>query len=153
MLRLTKPLAIIDLETTGINLGVDRIIEIGMVKMLPDGNKSVKRKLINPEMPIPQHTTDMHGITNEMVKDAPTFKQAANDIKQFLDSCDLGGYNSNRFDIPMLMEEFLRVEVEFDMKGRKRCSCFVEVASGWEIKSDRLAMLIGINPLDGNVPE
>lgn len=119
MLRLTKPLAIIDLETTGINLGVDRIIEIGMVKMLPDGNKSVKRKLINPEMPIPQHTTDMHGITNEMVKDAPTFKQAANDIKQFLDSCDLGGYNSNRFDIPMLMEEFLRVEVEFDMKGRK----------------------------------
>jgi len=119
MLRLIKPLAIIDLETTGINLGVDRIIEIGMVKLLPDGNKSVKRKLINPEMPIPQVTTDLHGITNEMVKDAPTFKQAANEIKQFLDACDLGGYNSNRFDIPMLMEEFLRAEVEFDMKGRK----------------------------------
>jgi DNA polymerase-3 subunit epsilon len=119
MLRLTKPLAIIDLETTGINLGVDRIIEIGMVKLLPDGNKSVKRKLINPEMPIPQITTDLHGINNDMVKDAPTFKQAANEIKQFLDSCDLGGYNSNRFDIPMLMEEFLRTEVEFDMKGRK----------------------------------
>jgi len=119
MLRLTKPLAVIDLETTGINLGSDRIIEIGMVKILPDGNKSVKRKLINPEMPIPQVTTDLHGINNEMVKDAPTFKQAANEIKQFLDSCDLGGYNSNRFDIPMLMEEFLRTEVEFDMKGRK----------------------------------
>ena len=119
MLRLTKPLAVIDLETTGINLGSDRIIEIGMVKILPDGNKSVKRKLINPEMPIPQVTTDLHGINNEMVKDAPTFKQAANEIKQFLDSCDLGGYNSNRFDIPMLMEEFLRAEVEFDMKGRK----------------------------------
>jgi len=119
MLRLTKPLAVIDLETTGVNLGSDRIIEIGMVKILPDGNKSVKRKLINPEMPIPQVTTDLHGISNEMVKDAPTFKQAANEIKQFLDSCDLGGYNSNRFDIPMLMEEFLRAEVEFEMKGRK----------------------------------
>jgi DNA polymerase-3 subunit epsilon len=119
MLRLTKPLAVIDLETTGINLGSDRIIEIGMVKILPDGNKSVKRKLINPEMLIPQVTTDLHGISNEMVKDAPTFKQAANEIKQFLDSCDLGGYNSNRFDIPMLMEEFLRAEVEFDMKARK----------------------------------
>jgi DNA polymerase-3 subunit epsilon len=119
MLRLTKPLAIIDLETTGVNLGIDRIIEIGMVKILPDGNKSVKRKLINPEMPIPQQTTDLHGITNEMVKDALTFKQVANEVKQFLDSCDLGGYNSNRFDIPMLMEEFLRAEVEFDMKGRR----------------------------------
>ena len=119
MLRLTKPLAILDLETTGINLGVDRIIEIGMVKILPDGNKSVKRRLVNPEMPIPQVTTDLHGISNEMVKDAPTFKQVAHEVKQFLDSCDLGGYNSNRFDIPMLMEEFLRAEVEFDMKGRK----------------------------------
>jgi len=119
MLRLTKPLAIIDLETTGINLGIDRIIEIGMVKILPDGNKSVKRRLVNPEMPIPQVTTDLHGITNEMVKDAPTFKQVAHEVKQFLDSCDLGGYNSNRFDIPMLMEEFLRAEVEFDMKSRK----------------------------------
>jgi DNA polymerase-3 subunit epsilon len=119
MLKLTRPLAFIDLEATGINLGVDRIVEIGMVKILPDGNKSVKRKLINPEMPIPQVAIDIHGITNEMVKDAPAFKQAANDIKQFLDNCDLSGYNSNRFDIPLLMEEFLRVEVEFDMKGRK----------------------------------
>ena len=119
MLKLTRPIAFIDLETTGINLGSDRIVEIGMIKILPDGNKSVKRKLLNPEMTIPQTTIDIHGITNEMVKDAPTFKQAANDIKQFLDNCDLSGYNSNRFDIPMLMEEFLRVEVEFDMKGRK----------------------------------
>lgn len=119
MLKLTRPLAFIDLETTGVNLGVDRIVEIGMVKILPDGNKSVKRKLINPEMPIPQTSSDIHGITNEMVKDAPTFKNAANDIRQFLDNCDLGGYNSNRFDVPLLMEEFLRAEVEFDMKGRK----------------------------------
>jgi DNA polymerase-3 subunit epsilon len=119
MLKLIKPLAIIDLETTGINLGVDRIVEIGMVKILPDGNKSVKRKLLNPEMPIPEHATEVHGISNEMVKDAPGFKQVAHEIKQFLDNCDLGGYNSNRFDIPLLMEEFLRAEVEFDMKGRK----------------------------------
>ncbi len=119
MLKLTRPIAFIDLETTGINLGSDRIVEIGMIKILPDGNQSVKRKLINPSMPISQASIDMHGITNEMVKDAPTFKQAANDIKQFLDNCDLGGYNSNRFDIPLLVEEFLRVEVEFDMKGRK----------------------------------
>ena len=119
MLKLTRPLAFIDLETTGMNLGTDRIVEIGMVKILPDGNKSVKRKLLNPEMIISQASVDIHGITNEMVKDAPNFKQAANDIKQFLDNCDLSGYNSNRFDIPMLMEEFLRVEVEFDMKGRK----------------------------------
>jgi len=119
MLKLTRPLAFIDLETTGINLGSDRIVEIGMIKILPDGNRSAKRKLLNPEMAIPQASADIHGITNEMVKDAPTFKQAAGDIRQFLDNCDLSGYNSNRFDIPMLMEEFLRAEVEFDMKGRK----------------------------------
>ena len=119
MLKLTRPLAFIDLETTGINLSTDRIVEIGMIKILPDGNRSTKRKLLNPEMQIPQASIDIHGITNEMVKDAPTFKQASNDIKQFLDNCDLSGYNSNRFDIPMLMEEFLRVETEFDMKGRK----------------------------------
>jgi DNA polymerase-3 subunit epsilon len=119
MLKLTRPLAFIDLETTGINLSTDRIVEIGMIKILPVGNRSAKRKLLNPEMAISQVSVDIHGISNEMVKDAPTFKQAANDIKQFLDNCDLSGYNSNRFDIPMLMEEFLRVEVEFDMKGRK----------------------------------
>jgi DNA polymerase-3 subunit epsilon len=119
MLKLIKPLAFIDLETTGINLGTDRIVEIAVIKILPDGTKSVKRKLINPEMPIPQASSDIHGITNEMVKDAPAFRQVANEFRQMLDNCDLAGYNSNRFDIPLLMEEFLRVQVEFDMKGRK----------------------------------
>ena len=119
MLKLTKPLAFIDLETTGINLGTDRIVEIAIVKILPDGARSVKRKLINPEMPISQSSIDIHGITNEMVKDAPTFKQVANELKQVLDGCDMGGYNSNRFDIPLLVEEFLRVQVDFDMKGRR----------------------------------
>lgn len=119
MLQLKKPLAFIDLETTGINLGIDRIVEIAIVKILVDGTKSVKRKLINPEMPIPKASSDVHGITDDMVKDAPAFKQVAQELKQMLDGCDLAGYNSNRFDIPLLMEEFLRVQVDFDMKNRK----------------------------------
>ncbi|MGE9314433.1 exonuclease domain-containing protein [Niabella sp. CJ426] len=119
MLQITKPIAFIDLETTGVNLGTDRIVEIAIVKLLPDGSKTVKRKLINPEMPISKTSVDIHGITNEMVKDAPTFAQAAQELKQVLDDCDLAGYNSNRFDIPLLVEEFLRAGVDFDMKGRR----------------------------------
>jgi DNA polymerase III subunit epsilon len=119
MLQLTRPLAIIDLETTGVNLSSDRIVEIAIVKIMPDEKKLVKRKLINPEMPIPPLSTEIHGITNEMVKDAPTFRQVANELKQFLDNCDLAGYNSNRFDIPLLAEEFLRIGMEFEGKGRK----------------------------------
>jgi DNA polymerase III, epsilon subunit and related 3''-5'' exonucleases len=119
MLQLTRPLAIIDLETTGVNLGTDRIVEIAIVRVQPDGTRQVKRKLINPEMPISAVSKDLHGISNEMVKDAPTFKQAANEIKQFLENCDLAGYNSNRFDIPLLAEEFLRVGLEFDFSNRK----------------------------------
>lgn len=119
MLQLTKPLAFIDLETTGVNLATDRIIEIAIVKVLPDGKRSVKRKLINPQIPIPKQSSDLHGITNEMVKEAPVFKEVAHELKQMLDGCDIAGYNSNRFDIPMLVEEFLRAEVDFDMKGRR----------------------------------
>jgi DNA polymerase-3 subunit epsilon len=115
MLQLSRPIAFIDLETTGVNLSADRIVELAIVKVMPDGSRVTKRKLINPEMPIPQSSTDIHGITDEMVKDAPTFKQAANEIKQFVENCDLGGYNSNRFDIPMLMEEFLRASVDVDL--------------------------------------
>jgi DNA polymerase-3 subunit epsilon len=119
MLQLKKPLAFIDLETTGINLGTDRIVEIAIVKVLVDGTRSVKRKLLNPGMPIPKASSDIHGITDEMVKDAPNFKQVAQELKQMLDGCDFAGYNSNRFDIPLLMEEFLRAQVDFDMKNRK----------------------------------
>jgi DNA polymerase-3 subunit epsilon len=119
MLQLKKPLAFIDFETTGINLGTDRIVEIAIVKILTDNTRSVKRKLINPEIPIPKSASDVHGITDEMVKDAPTFKQVAQELKQMLDGCDFAGYNSNRFDIPLLMEEFLRAQVDFDMKNRK----------------------------------
>jgi len=119
MLQLTKPLAFIDLETTGINLATDRIVEIAIIKILPDGKRTVKRKLINPQMPIPKGATDVHGITDEMVKEAPSFKDAAHELKQMLDGCDIAGYNSNRFDIPMLVEEFLKADVDFDMKGRR----------------------------------
>ena len=119
MIKLKKPLAFIDLETTGVNPGLDRIVEIAIVKILTDGTKSVKRRLINPEIPIPKGASDVHGITDEMVKDAPTFKQVAHELKQMLDGCDFAGYNSNRFDIPLLMEEFLRAQVDFDMKNRK----------------------------------
>ncbi len=119
MLQLNKPLAVIDLETTGVNIGIDRILEIAVVKMLPDGTRNVKRKLINPGIPIPPSSSEIHGITDEMVKDAPTFKQVAQEFKQFLDNCDMAGYNSNRFDIPLLMEEFMRSEVEFDLRGRR----------------------------------
>lgn len=119
MLQITKPIAFIDLETTGVNIGTDRIVEIAVVKILPDGSKSVKRKIINPEIPIPKSSSDIHGITDEMVKDAPTFSQVAQELKQVLDGCDLAGYNSNRLDVPLLVEEFLRAGVDFDMKGRK----------------------------------
>ncbi|HMX76829.1 MAG TPA: 3'-5' exonuclease, partial [Chitinophagaceae bacterium] len=93
--------------------------EIAIVKIMADGTKNVKRKLVNPEMPIPKAASDVHGITDEIVKDAPTFKQVAPELKQMLDGCDLAGFNSNRFDIPLLMEEFLRVAIDFDMKNRK----------------------------------
>lgn len=119
MLQLTKPLAFIDLETTGTNIGIDRIVEIAIVKILPDGNKSVKRKLINPGMPIPKEASEIHGITDEMVKDASVFADVARELKQVLDGCDIAGYNSNRFDIPLLMEEFIRAGVDFDLKGKR----------------------------------
>ncbi|MDR0792281.1 MAG: 3'-5' exonuclease [Chitinophagaceae bacterium] len=118
-LQLERPLAFIDLETTGINITADRIVEIAIVKILPSGEKQVKRKLINPQMPIPKGASDVHGITNDMIKDAPTFTQLANELKQFLDNCDIAGYNSNKFDIPMLIEEFARAGLDFSIAGKK----------------------------------
>lgn len=119
MLQLKKPLAFIDIEATGSNVATDRIVEIAIIKTMPDGNRTVKRKIINPQMPIPQAITEIHGITDEMVKNAPTFRQVAQEIKQSLDGCDLACYNAYRLDIPLLIEEFLRAEVEFEMKNRK----------------------------------
>ena len=119
MLELNRPIAFIDLETTGISLSSDRIVEIAIIKVLPDDSRQVKRKLINPEMPIPKESSDIHGITDEMVAAASTFKQSANEIKMFIENCDLGGYNSNRFDIPILMEEFLRAGMDVDLSTRR----------------------------------
>jgi len=118
-LQLTQPICFIDLETTGINVSLDKIVEIAIVKIMPDGTKQIKRKLVNPEMPIPKVATDIHGISDAMVKEAPTFKQIANEIKQFIELSDLAGYNSNRFDIPMLNEEFLRAGISVNIENRK----------------------------------
>jgi DNA polymerase III subunit epsilon len=118
-LQLTRPLVFIDLETTGTNLSTDRIVEIAIVKVSTDGTKTIKQKFINPQMPIPKSSTEIHGITDDKVKDAPTFKQVANELKQFIDDADFSGYNSNRFDVPMLMEEFLRAGLEIDMINRR----------------------------------
>lgn len=118
-LSLVRPICFIDLETTGINVSTDRIVEIAIVKIGVDGTKQVKRRLVNPEMPIPKGSSDVHGITDEMVKDAPSFKMLANEIKQFMEGCDIGGYNSNRFDVPMLNEEFLRAGISVDIETRK----------------------------------
>lgn len=116
---LQKPLVFLDLETTGLSFTQDRIVEIAMLKISVDGSRLMKRKLINPEMPIPKEVSEIHGITDDMVKDAPTFKQAANEIRQFMEGADLGGYNSNKFDWPLLMEEFLRSGLTFETEGRK----------------------------------
>jgi DNA polymerase III subunit epsilon len=119
MLQLKKPLAVIDIEATGNNVATDRIVEIAIVKLLPDGARTVKRKLLNPGIEIPQAIVDIHGISNDMVKDAPTFKQVAQELKQYLDGCDLACYNAYRLDVPILVEEFIRADVDFDMKSRK----------------------------------
>ena len=114
-LKLTRPICFFDLETTGINISKDRIVEISILKVFPNGNKESKTWLVNPEMPIPAATTAVHGITNEKVANEPTFKQLAPEVSKMITGCDLGGYNSNKFDIPLLAEEMLRVGVDFEM--------------------------------------
>jgi DNA polymerase-3 subunit epsilon len=118
MLKLDRPLAFIDLETTGILLGNDRIVEISMLKIFQNGNRESKTLRINPEMHIPEEASAVHGITDADVKDCPRFKDVALDIRTFLDNCDIAGYNSNKFDIPMLIEEFLRADIGFDENRR-----------------------------------
>ena len=114
-LKLTRPICFFDLETTGINISKDRIVEISILKVLPNGNKESKTWLVNPEMPIPAQTTAVHGITDEKIANEPTFKELAPEVSRMIAGCDLGGYNSNKFDIPLLAEEMLRVGVDFDM--------------------------------------
>lgn len=118
-LNLTRPIAFIDLETTGVNVGSDRIVEISVLKIFPDGSKELKTKRINPTIPIPKQASEIHGIYDENVRDAPTFKAISKNLAQFLENCDFAGYNSNKFDVPLLVEEFLRADIDFDIKGRK----------------------------------
>ena len=118
-LKLSKPLAFFDLETTGINVGKDKIVEICILKVQKDGSEECKTWRVNPGIPIPKESSDVHGITDDMVKDCPTFAELAVEIYNFLKDADLSGYNSNRFDLPLLAEEFLRADIDFDMKNRR----------------------------------
>lgn len=118
-LKLTKPLAFFDLETTGIQVQKDRIVEISIAKANIDGTVDIKTRRVNPGIPIPLEASLVHGIYDEDVKDEPNFKQIAESMAQFLEGCDLAGFNSNRFDVPMLVEEFLRSDVDFDTKNRR----------------------------------
>ncbi len=118
-LSLNRPIAFIDLETTGVNIGSDRIVEISILKLLPDGNEEVYTYRINPTIPIPAESSAIHGIYDKDIKECPTFKEMAPKLFQIIDPCDLAGYNSNKFDIPLLVEEFLRVELDFEMQNRK----------------------------------
>jgi DNA polymerase-3 subunit epsilon len=118
-IKLTRPICFFDLETTGTTIGVDRIVEISILKIHPDGTRQLKTKRINPEIPIPEAATKVHNITNEDVKDAPVFAKVAHEILQFMNGSDLGGYNCNKFDIPMLVEEFMRCNIVFEIKGRR----------------------------------
>lgn len=118
-LNLANPLVFFDLETTGVNICKDRIVEISYLKISPNGKEEGKTRRINPEMPIPPEATAIHGITDEDVKDCPTFKEIAKSLASQIEGCDLAGFNSNRFDIPLLAEEFLRANVNIDLSKRK----------------------------------
>lgn|SRR5690606_9296265 len=122
-LKLKRPLAFFDLETTGVNIAVDRIVELSILKISPDGKEEVLTMRVNPEMPIPAESSVFHGVYDEDVKDLVPFKERAIEIKNFIGDADLAGYNSNKFDVPMLMEEFLRAGVDFSLEGR----AFVDV--------------------------
>ena len=132
-LNLRNPLIFFDLETTGINIVSDRIVEISYLKVYPNGDEESKTRRINPEMPIPPQATEVHGITDEDVKDAPTFRAIAKSLASQMEGCDLAGYNSNRFDIPLLAEEFLRADVDIDLMKRK----FVDVQTIFHKKEQR----------------
>ena len=118
-LHLTKPLVFFDLETTGVNTATDKIVQISMIKVFPDGKEEKYNYFVNPGMPIPAEATAIHGITDEMARDKPLFPEIASEIAKIISGCDLAGYNSNRFDIPLLAEELLRAEVDVDFSKIK----------------------------------
>jgi DNA polymerase-3 subunit epsilon len=132
-LKLKNPLIFFDLETTGINIASDRIVELSYLKIYPNGEEESKTYLINPTIPIPSKSTDIHGIKDEDVKDAPTFTEVAKTIANILEGCDIAGYNSNKFDIPLLAEEMLRADIDIDLKRRK----FIDVQVIFHKKEQR----------------
>jgi DNA polymerase-3 subunit epsilon len=132
-LQLNRPIIIFDLETTGINLTEDRIVEVSLIKVMPDGTTETKTRRINPEMHIPEQATAIHHITDDDVKDSPTFKQIAKSLAKMFEGCDIAGFNSNRFDIPMLDQEFQRANVDFDFTKAR----FVDVQTIFHKKEPR----------------
>jgi DNA polymerase-3 subunit epsilon len=118
-LTLTRPIACVDLETTGVSITQDRIVEISIIKVSPDGSKDVRTRRMNPGIPIPSEASAVHGIYDADVANEPTFKMLANGIKQYLENCDLCGFNSNKFDFPILTEEFLRAGLDVDFRDRQ----------------------------------
>jgi DNA polymerase-3 subunit epsilon len=122
-LKLTRPICFFDLESTGTQITKDRIVQIGIIKIHPNGEEESYNKLVNPTIPIPLEIAEIHGITNDRVKNQPTFQELANEIIAFIGEGDLAGYNSNKFDIPLLAEEFLRCNIDFDISNRS----FVDV--------------------------
>ena len=117
-LNLTRPIIFFDLETTGTNVVKDRIVELSYIKVYPDGREETKSRRINPEMHIPEQATAVHHITDDDVKAEPTFRQVSKALLAIFDGCDIAGYNSNKFDVPLLIEEFARVGLNFDISGR-----------------------------------
>lgn len=132
-LNFTKPIAFFDVESTGLSISEDKIVSICILKVFPDGTREIKKKLINPEKPIPKEVSEIHGITDDMVKNEPTFRQLAKGIASFLDGCDLAGYNSNNYDIPILVEHFLSCGVDFPSEGTK----FIDVGNLFKKKEER----------------
>lgn len=118
-LKLEKPLLFFDLETTGTNILQDRIVELSYVKVFPEGQIEEKSRRLNPEMHIPAEASKVHGITDEMIKDEPTFRQISKNLLEIFEGCDIAGYNSNKFDVPLLMEEFARAGLKFEIRGRR----------------------------------
>lgn len=132
-LKLKKPIIFFDLETTGLNLTQDRIVEVSVLKVMPNGDTDSRTRRVNPEMHIPEEATATHHITDEDVKDAPTFKQIAKSLAQMFVGCDIAGFNSNRFDIPMLDQEFQRADVDFDFSNAH----FIDVQTIFHKKEPR----------------
>ncbi|MCK6612128.1 MAG: 3'-5' exonuclease [Bacteroidia bacterium] len=118
-LNLKRPLVVFDLETTGISISTDRIVEIALIKIHPDGKEESRVMKINPGMPIPPESTAIHGISDADVANAPKFEEVARELAEFMKNCDFAGFNSNKFDFPLLVEEYLRAGIDFDVENRK----------------------------------